>query len=85
MYEFNNHYEGKEPLDIVNACQFGNMNSSDDYFTYDGYANPSSFDNYDEENNVSNLKSDIIEYIYNEGIDAFSYLDIDFDDLIDED
>ena len=79
MEEFDEFMTGKSPLDIARAIHFGDFNPMQDYFKFDGYANPVSADWGDVVSEAEDLIDDIVDYLVN----YYSGNDTGFDTLDD--
>lgn len=75
MYCFNEFFEGKEPLEIVEMVYRCEFNPTDEYFSFDAYGNITSF-NYVEDFNSFDYEN-LAEYLCEYGDDNTAEVDRD--------
>ena len=80
-YTFNELLSGLEPLEIARMINFGDFNYNHDYWTFNGYGNIESIDEYE----LKEILIDDYEYILETALDAHDNNYIDLNDHIDYD
>lgn len=75
MDSFNDFFDGKDPLDIVEMVYRCHFNPNDDYFSFDAYANITSF-NYVEDFNTFDYET-LAEYLCEYGDNNTAEVDRD--------
>ena len=64
MDEFDTIFEGYTPTQLATVIHFGEYNPSDDYFTFDGYGNIKTLNNYEYQELITDIESDVLsEYL----------------------
>ena len=63
MNEFNEYTRGYEPFDLVLKIHYGEFNPNDEYFSFDGYENLVSFDEYERRGYLRDNAEEIYERI----------------------
>lgn len=81
MEDFNDLFYGKKPLEVAEMLEYGDFNSGDDYFAFDGCGNIESFNDLDEYSMFSyyELADNLIENedVMNEDYGLEKFLDDD--------
>lgn len=54
---------GLEPSEIIDKVMYGDFNSNDDYFKFDGYGNLETCSELDMENELDEYRDEIAEYL----------------------
>ena len=68
---FDEYMEGKEPSWIANRIFYGDFNPNDEYFTFNGYGNLVSYDEWEANKECENYINEIIDAL----IDNIDYID----------
>lgn len=64
MDEFDTVFEGYDPSYIANRIHFGEYNPVNEYFTFDGYGNIKTLNNYEYQELIADIESDVFgEYL----------------------
>ena len=83
---FDEYMEGKEPSWIANRIFYGDFNPNDEYFTFNGYGNLVSYDEWEANKECENYINEIIDALIDniDYIDTYSEIHALFEELEEE-